>query len=82
MMDHAHACSQLPDQQGYQNFSMQQLAKAISDEALHYARAGRFGFNKDMNALDSVASGHAQGDKADTLLRSTHEVMKRFYEPW
>ena len=46
--------------------------------------AGCIGFNKDMGALDSVLDS-SQGDstdKADILLRSTHEVMQRLYEPW
>ncbi|KAK9801866.1 hypothetical protein WJX73_003752 [Symbiochloris irregularis] len=42
---------------------------------------GRIGFNKDMGALRAVEDAHAV-DQADLMVRSTHEVTLRIYEPY
>jgi hypothetical protein len=43
--------------------------------ALH---SGRFGFQKEMNALQSLNTGNAhESSNVTALLRSTHEVEKR-----
>lgn len=40
--------------------------------------AGRFGFQKEMNALRSLRTGDAaEGGNVTALLRSTHEVEMR-----
>ena len=46
--------------------------------------SGWVGFNKDMGALDGlvIENQPPDSDKADILLRSTHEVMQRIHEPW
>ena len=43
--------------------------------------AGRIGFNKEMGALDAYSDPAAE-DKAELMVRGTHEVTLRIYEPY
>lgn len=46
------------------------------------ARAGRFGFQKEMNALSSLRTGNAaETDAVTSLLRGTQEVERRIQQP-
>lgn len=43
--------------------------------------AGRFGFQKEMNALSSLQTGNAaEAEAVTSLLRSTHEIERRIQE--
>ena len=46
-------------------------------------RAGRFGFQKDMNALKSLRTPHAEENMdAVSLLNATQEIVDRFKIVW